>query len=127
MDNRIGNVTTFGSLYMPAQKRLARVFDAKRALKIEDARKELTQVAKDVDVHIKPSKYFFDTANTSSWGVNVIVNKKCSKIFSKIYAFLENINPVPNKNSKFIFIDKTNSVGRDIVITARHLRDKVIN
>ena len=104
MQNIVTNNVNFGmALYMPTYKKFSKQFGVNIANEIELVRPALTKLAQDVDIFVKPEKYWFDVEDPNCWGLMMTANSVDKPFMAKI-RHLAKIYSLREKIKGFVFV-----------------------
>ncbi len=98
---QIQSQQAFGmALHMPPKETIAKHIGTYAAEQAEIARKPLENLAKDVDIYVKPGQNLGHDVRYNKFNIYVtkLQNTEKSSFFSKIFGHKKNLNNIPNAN-----------------------------
>lgn len=126
MNNKISNNQNFGmALYMSPYKKIAKEFGEMTANEIEKTRPKLKELAKDIDLFVKPYKAYFEPDNPRCWGVVMTANKTSNPVMAKIHSFIREYNLFSKEGYSFIPISNPN-LSEKIIDDAQRIKSEAL-
>ena len=126
MENRIGNSPNFGALHMPSPKAMTRKFGEKIGGHVNKLRPALEEMAKDADIYLKPTKYWFDRADKSIWSIEAVVLPKGNPVINKLKSLYHYYSLKRSEHFDNVFYNKGKKFTGRILETVGNLKDRVI-
>lgn len=127
MDNKIGSSPIFGmALHMPSSKSLTRKFGEKIGEHVNKLRPALEDLSKDADIYVKPSKYWFDRQDKSTWSLATVVLPKANPVINKIKAMYHFYTPFRTENFASVSYGKGKKFTNRILESITKVKNDVI-